>query len=40
MTRFARIKPRKFSGNSVQQQKKVRQAIIAAREVGLLPYTR
>ncbi len=40
MTRFARIKPRKFTGNTVKQQKKIRQAIIAAREIGLLPYTR
>jgi len=37
-TRFANIKPRKFTGLSVSHQKKVRQAIIRARELGLLPY--
>jgi len=40
MTRFGDIKPRKYTGISVQQQKKVRKAILRARELGLLPYTR
>ncbi len=39
-TRFGNIKPRKFTGLSVTQQKKVRQAIIRTRELGLLPYTK
>ncbi len=39
-TRFDNIKPRKYTGNSVKQQKKVRRAIIRARELGLLPYSR
>jgi len=38
MTRFGSIKPRKFTGNSVKQQKLVRQAVLRARELGLLPY--
>ncbi len=33
LTRFGEIKPRKFMGNSVSQQKKVRQAILRAREL-------
>lgn len=33
ITRFGEIKPRKFMGNSVSQQKKVRQAILRAREL-------
>jgi|GEM_PF-1722056 len=37
-TRFATIKPRKFTGLSVSHQKKMRQAIIRCRELGLLPY--
>lgn len=39
MTRFGDIKPRKFMGNSVSQQKKLRQAILRARELGMLAYT-
>lgn len=38
-TRFGNIKPRSFMGNRVKDQKKVRQAIIRARELGVLPYT-
>ena len=40
MTRFDDIKPRKYSGHSVAMQKKMRKAIIRAREIGLLPYTK
>lgn len=40
MTRFGNIKPRKYTGLSVKHQKAVRQSIIRAREIGLLPYTR
>ncbi len=40
MTRFGNIKPRAFMGNRVKHQKKVRVAIIRARELGVLPYTR
>ena len=39
MTRFGEIKPRAFMGNRVKHQKKVRVAIIRARELGVLPYT-
>ena len=39
-TRFGNIKPRKYTGNSVKHQKMVRTAIIRARELGLLPYTK
>lgn len=39
MTRFGDIKPRAFMGNRVKHQKKVRIAIIRARELGVLPYT-
>ncbi len=38
ITRFGDMKPRKFMGNSVSQQKKVRQAILRARELGVLAY--
>lgn len=38
-TRFGNIKPRAFMGNRVKHQKKVRIAIIRARELGVLPYT-
>lgn len=37
-TRFGAIKPRKYTGISVKQQKMVRQAIMRARELGLMPY--
>lgn len=39
MTRFDNIKPRKYSQHSVRMQKKVRKALIRARELGLLAYT-
>lgn len=38
-TRFGEIKPRSFMGNRVKHQKKVRRAIIRARELGVLAYT-
>lgn len=38
LTRFGNIKPRKYTGNSVSQQKKIRKAVIRARELGLLEY--
>jgi ribosomal protein S18/ribosomal protein S6 len=38
ITRFGDMKPRKFMGNSVSQQKKVRQAILRSRELGLIAY--
>ena len=37
-TRFGNIKPRKFTKLPVKYQKKVRKAIINAREFGLLSY--
>lgn len=40
LTRFGEIKPRRFMGNSVAQQKKVRQAILRARELWVLAYTK
>ncbi|MBP6085849.1 30S ribosomal protein S6 [Patescibacteria group bacterium] len=39
ITRFGDMKPRRFMSNSVSQQKKVRQAILRARELGVLAYT-
>ncbi len=39
MTRFGDIKPRAFMGNRVTHQKKIRTAVIRARELGVLPYT-
>ena len=38
MTRFGTIKKRKFTKLPVKYQKRVRKAIINARELGLLPY--
>ena len=38
VTRFWDMKPRKFTGNSVAQQKKIKKAISRSRELGLLPY--
>lgn len=38
MTRFGDIKPRKYTGVSVAQQKKIRLAIIRARTLGMLPF--
>ena len=40
MTRFDNIKPRKYSKHSVRVQKKLRKAIIRARELGLISYTK
>jgi len=37
-TRFGNIKPRRFTNLPVKYQKKVRKAIINAREFGLVPY--
>lgn len=38
MTRFGDIKPRKYTGVSVAQQKKIRAAIIRSRTLGMLPF--
>lgn len=38
MTRFGDIKPRKYTGVSVAQQKKIRTAIIRSRTLGFLPF--
>ncbi len=38
LTRFGDIKPRLYTGNSVNTQKKVRQEIIRARTLGLLSF--
>lgn len=38
VTRFWDIKPRKFTWNSVSQQKELKKAISRARELALLPY--
>lgn len=38
MTRFGDVKPRKYTGISVKQQKKVRKAILRWRELGVIPY--
>jgi ribosomal protein S18 len=40
ISRFADIKARKYTKNSVKIQKKLRKAIIRARELGLLPYVK
>lgn len=40
ITRFGEIKPRRYMGNTVRQQKKIRQAIIRARELGVIAYTK
>ncbi|HMT00747.1 MAG TPA: 30S ribosomal protein S18 [Candidatus Absconditabacterales bacterium] len=40
VTRFGEIKPRKYTGNTVKIQKKVKNEIIRAREIGVLPYTK
>ena len=39
MTRFDNIKPRKYANHSVAMQKKIRKAIIRAREIGILAYS-
>ncbi len=38
VTRFWDIKPRKFTWNSVSQQKKLRKALIRARELWVIKY--
>ncbi|MEY3232700.1 MAG: hypothetical protein RLZ54_847 [Candidatus Parcubacteria bacterium] len=38
--RFGYIKPRKYTGNNVKYQKKIRNAIIIARQLGLLPFSK
>ncbi len=38
MTRFWDVKPRKYTGISVKQQKKVRKAILRWRELWIIPY--
>lgn len=40
VSRFADIKSRKYTKNSVKVQKKLRKSIIRARELGLLPYVK
>jgi len=40
VTRFADIKPRKYTGNAVKRQKKLRKCILRAKELGLLEYVR
>jgi ribosomal protein S18/ribosomal protein S6 len=40
VTRFGNIKPRKYTGNNVSTQKKIRAAILRARELGLLAYVK
>ena len=40
ITRFGNIKPRKYTGNNVGTQKKLREAILRARELGLIQYVR
>ncbi|MFA7718171.1 MAG: 30S ribosomal protein S18 [Candidatus Absconditabacterales bacterium] len=40
VTRFGNIKPRKYTGNNVSTQKKIREAILRARELGLLAYVK
>ena len=39
ITRFGEIKPRRYMGNTVRQQKRIRQAVLRARELGLISYT-
>jgi ribosomal protein S18 len=40
LTRFGDIKPRKYTDNNISTQKKVREAIVRSRELGLLDYIR
>ena len=40
VTRFGDIKPRKYTGNNVSTQKKIRESILRARELGLLEYVK
>lgn len=38
--RFGNIKPRRFSGNNVKFQKQIREQIIRARELGIIPFAK
>jgi len=40
VTRFADIKPRRYTKNTVSKQKKLRKCVIRARELGLLEYVK
>lgn len=40
ITRFGNIKPRKYTGNTVATQKKLREVTLRARELGLIEYVR
>lgn len=40
VSRFGNIKPRKYTGNSVGIQKKLREAILRARGLGVLAYAK
>lgn len=40
ISRFGDIKPRKYTGNTVSIQKKLRETVIRARELGLLEYVK
>lgn len=40
ISRFGNIKPRKYTGNAVGIQKKLREAVLRARELGLLEYVK
>ena len=40
VSRFGNIKPRKYTGNAVSTQKKLRETILRARELGLLEYAK
>jgi ribosomal protein S18 len=38
ITRFGNIKPRAYTNNSVSTQKKLKNAILRARELGFIAY--
>lgn len=40
LTRYGKIRPRYYSGVTIQQQKKIAAAIKKARFMALIPYTR
>jgi ribosomal protein S18 len=40
ITRFGNIKPREYTKNSVGTQKKLKNAILRARELGFIAYTK
>lgn len=40
ISRFGNIKPRKYTGNAVSIQKKLRETVLRARELGLLEYVK